>query len=399
MASSRKSNTLFIDPEAVSALSLVKAGLLDPVTKLQNSAEAKAVVETGKLNGKTFPFPFLLAPSGSTNEAVLKATAPGETLELVTTGRKVVGSLIVDEVFPIDIKERLRQIYGTDDPGHPGVASTSRRLGNYAVAGEYTIETSEVLLESKRTISDAIERADAKHITAIMMAANPLHRAHERLIRQTLENTDLIVVFLLKPFQQGDLHYDLRKETLDFFIDNYLPKNRVVVVTLENTYLFAGFNEVIIDAIVAENYGCNRLMIGQNHAGVGMYYDHNTHKSVIDHLEGIDITIEIASEYVYCNECKTLVSTKTCPHGQHHHISYHSESILELMKLGLLPPAVLIRKEISSIILATLFPHRFKNLEKLYYDIMPLTGGLLEEHTEKDFYKELMKLYQTTSLT
>ena len=399
MASSRKNNTLLIDREAVSALSLVKAGLLAPVTELQNSTRAEEVVATGMIDGKTFPFPFLLAPSGKRNETVLRDAQPGEVLDLITPDCEVIGTLSVEETFPIDKKERLRQIYGTDDLTHPGVASTHKRLGNYAVSGAYDIAPSELLEASKQAINDAKARIGAQHTTAIMMAANPLHRAHERLIRQTLETTDLIVIFLLKPYNSTDLDYELREETLNFFINHYLPKNRVVVVTLENSYLFAGFNEVIIDAIVAGNYGCDRLMIGQNHAGVGMYYDHNTHKSVIDHLKGIDITIEIASEYVYCNVCKTLVSTKTCPHGQHHHISYHSESILELMKLGLLPPAVLIRKEISSIILADLFPNRFKNLEKLYYDIMPLSGGLLEEHTEKDFYKELMKLYQTTSLT
>jgi sulfate adenylyltransferase len=167
---------------------------------------------------------------------------------------------------------------------------------------------------------------------------------------------------------------------------------------LESSYVFAGYNEVLIDAIVAKNYGCNRLTIGQNHAGVGMYYDQNAHKSIVDKLIGIDIDINISAEYVYCNECKTLVSTQTCPHGQHHHISYHSDSILELLKLGLLPPAVLMRKEISALILSKLFPNRFKNLEKLYYDILPI-AGLLEEHNEKDFYIELMKLYQTTSLT
>ena len=155
---------------------------------------------------------------------------------------------------------------------------------------------------------------------------------------------------------------------------------------------------MIIDAIVAKNYCCNRLIIGENHAGIGMYYDHNTNKSILDTLQNIDIGISTVSEYVYCNVCKTLVSVKTCPHGQHHHISYHSDSILELMKTGLLPPAVLIRKELSAIILSHLFPNRFKNLEKLYYDILP-NAGILEEHNATDFYVELMHLYQTTSLT
>lgn len=396
MASSRKNRTLYIDQEASSALAHLKSGLLSPVDSLMNRQQTLEVINTGLFRNKTFPFPFILAPSGKTNEELLATAKKGETLNMICEG-EVVGSLTVEEVFEINPKERVRQIYGTDDPNHPGVQATIKRLGKYAISGDYTIQT-DALEQSKQFIQDAKKRINAKHVTAMMMGANPLHRAHERLIRQTLDKTDLVVIFLLKPYSNADLHFDLRHETLDYFINNYLPKNRVIIVPLENSYIFAGYNEVIIDAIVAKNYGCDCLTIGQNHAGVGMYYDHNTNKSVIDRLVGIDIDIDITSEYVYCNECKTLVSTNTCPHGQHHHISYHSDSILELMKIGLLPPAVLMRKEIAAIVLSKLFPERFKNLEKLYYDIMPITG-LIEEHTEKDFYIELMKLYQTTSLT
>jgi sulfate adenylyltransferase len=49
MASSRKNRTLFIDREAVSALSLVKTGLLKPLTSLLNSAQAAKVERTGKI--------------------------------------------------------------------------------------------------------------------------------------------------------------------------------------------------------------------------------------------------------------------------------------------------------------------------------------------------------------
>ena len=396
MASSRKNNTLYIDQEALSALALVKSGLLYPVTSLMNKKQTLEVLQTGTYNQKIFPFPLILAPSGKINQEVLAGAKEGDKLSLVTD-EKVVGHLIVEEVFEINPKERVRQIYGTDNLEHPGVKSTYARLGKIAVSGEFEINL-DPIMERKKEIETAKQRIGAQHVTAIMMGANPLHRAHERLIRQALDKTDLIVIFLLKPFNTADLQYDLRYETLHYFIQNFLPTNRVVVVPLESSYIFAGYNEIIIDAIVAKNFGCNRLTIGQNHAGVGMYYEKNTNKSIIDKLIGLDIEVDIASEYVYCNECTTLVSTKTCPHGQHHHISYHSDSILELIKLGLLPPAVLMRKEIAALILSRLFPDRFKNLEKLYYDIMPVTG-LLEEHTEKDFYEELMKLYQTTSLT
>jgi len=396
MASSRKNRALYIDQEAVSALCLLKAGMLNPVTKLMNETQCKEVLSSGMFNGKTFPFPLILSPSGKVNETILTTAKKGEVLDLVSEGT-VVGELTVDEVFQIDPRERLNQIYGTEDLSHPGVSATFKRLGKYAICGDYTIDLTPVKAIQEK-INDAKAAIDAQHTTAMFMAANPLHRAHERLIRQTLERTDLMVIFLLKPYNNTNLTYELRHQCLQFFIDNYLPRGRAIVVPLESSYIFAGCNEVILDAIVAKNYGCDRLMIGQNHAGIGMYYDHhNANKSIVDRLIGIDIEVGVSSEYVYCNQCKTLVSVQTCPHGHHHHISYHSESILELMQQGLLPPAVLVRKEISAMIVATLYPKRFKNLEKLYYDIMPV-GGLLEAHEEKDFYVELMRLYQTTSL-
>jgi sulfate adenylyltransferase len=396
MTSSRKNKTLYIDKEAASALELVAEGLLHPVTKLMNEKEADAVLKSGLIDGKSFPFPFILAPSGKKNEAVLASLEPNEEVLIICDGQEF-ALLEVEETFRINPSERVKHIYGTDDLSHPGVMATMKRLGSWAVSGEFELLNKKEN-SCKKTIQKAKELIDAKHTTSIVMAANPLHRAHERLIRQTLESTDLLVIFLLKPYDSANIAFDVRKEALEYFINNFLPKNRVVIVPLENSYIFAGYNEIIIDAIVAKNYGCNRLTVGRNHAGLGMFYDCNSNKSIIDKVTGIEIEITVASEYVYCDECKTLVSKNTCPHGQHHQISYHADSILELLEAGLLPPAVLMRKEISAFILSKLIPNRFKNLEKLYYDTFPVQG-LLEEHTEKDFYLELMKLYQTTSLT
>ena len=396
MTSSRKNKTLLIDKEAASALVLLKNGLLAPATSLMNSKESQVILKTGLINGRTFPFPFILAPSGKINAEVLDSLEVGEEL-IILFDKKPFATLIVDEVFHIEPSERIKHIYGTDDIGHPGVLATMSRLGALAVSGNYEIINKSVD-KNKQIIEEAKQLIGAKHTTSLVMAANPLHRAHERLIRQALEDTDLLVIFLLKSTNESNLSYKIRKESLDFFISNFLTKNHVVIVPLENSYIFAGYNEIIIDAIVAKNYGTDRLTIGSNHAGLGMFYDANSNKSIIDRVVGIDIEINVASEYVYCDKCTTLLSKNTCPHGQHHQISYHSDSILELLELGLLPPTILVRKEISAQILSYLFPNRFKNLQKLYYDILPVEG-LLEEHTEKDFYLELMKLYQTTSLT
>ncbi|MEA3522905.1 MAG: sulfate adenylyltransferase [Campylobacterota bacterium] len=396
MASSRKNRTLFIDEEAVSALALLKAGLLYPVTHLMNEAQMREVSQSKRVNGISFPFPFIFSPGGSVNESVLASATQGEVLDLIFNNEKI-GDICVDEIFKINPKERLLHMYGTDDTQHPGVASKHTRLGNYALSGEFNIEHKKFLLKKQKVI-DAKKSIEAKKTTAIMMALNPLHRAHERLIRQTLETTDLLVIFLLKPYHTDDLQYELREKVLLYFIEHFLPKNRVLIIPLESSYIFGGYNEIILDAIVAKNYGCNVLKIGHNHAGANIYYNRNLDNTLLKQMHGIDIALDMSSQYVYCNDCTTIVSTQTCPHGKHHHTSYASESILQLLKLGILPPAVLIRKEISSMILSHLFPNRFQNIEKIFNDLIPHTG-LLESHSERDIYIELIKLHQTTSLT
>jgi len=396
MTSSRKNKTLYIDTEALSTLALVQEGLLHPVTTLMNKAEAESVDRYKTYKGVPFPFSFILAPNGTKNLQVLRSVAPGETLDLICA-KQCVGTLTVEETFEIDTDERLQHIYGTTDTAHPGVKKTLSRMGTIAVSGEYHVDYP--LIAGNRTrIENMIQKTGAKRVSSMVLSANPLNRVHERMIRRVLDESDLLVIFLRKPFTEEGLHYDIRYNALKIFVDTFLARNKVLIIPFENTYIFAGYNELILDALLASNYGCDQLVIGENHGGLGLYYNQNVLSSVFDECKSIDIDIKIIDEYVYCDICKTLVNTKTCPHGQHHHVHYHSDSILKLIEKGLVPPALLVRKEISASILAALFPNRFENLQQLYYSLMPGTG-LIEQQSEEQFYANLIKLHSTSSLT
>jgi sulfate adenylyltransferase len=388
--------SIYIDTEALSTLALVKAGLISPVDKLMNEAEAEEVDKTHMYNGVPFPFSFILAPTGKQNHKTLSSLKQGDIVDLIN-GDKKVGELIIEETFEIDPKQRLNNIYGTDDPSHPGVKNTMARLGKIAVSGEYTVEYP-LITDNINRIQNMINKTGAKFVSSMMLAANPFNRAHERMIRQAISDSDLLIIFLRKPFTSSGLRYDIRHNALTTFVDNFLPRNKVLIIPFENSYIFAGFNELILDALLAKNYGCHQLVVGKNHGGLGLYYDQNRLNTVFDHCKEIDINIKTVDEYVYCDTCKTLVSTTTCPHGQHHHVHYHSESIMALIQAGLMPPSILMRKEVSANILTALFPDRFKNLQEMHYSLMP-GSGLLEQQSEEQFYLKLMKLYQTSSLT
>jgi sulfate adenylyltransferase len=391
-----KHKSLYIDTEALSTLALVQAGLISPVDKLMNQAEAQEVDKTKFYKGVPFPFAFILAPIGRQNEKILKNLKKGDFVDLISEGNKV-GELIVNEVFSIDPIQRLVNIYGTSDASHSGVKKTTARLGKISVCGDYTV-TYPLLEDNIKRIQNIVTKTGAKFVSSMMLAANPLNRAHERMIRQAISDSDLLVIFLRKPFTSEGLRYDIRHNALSTFVDNFLPRNKVIIIPFENSYIFAGYNELILDALLAKNYGCHQLVVGKNHGGLGLYYDKNRLNSVFDHCKEIDIHIKTVDEYVYCDTCNTLVSTATCPHGQHHHVHYHSESIMNLIQTGLIPPTILIRKEVSANILAALFPERFDNLQEMHYSLV-LGSGLLEQQSEEQFYLKLIELYKTTSLT
>ncbi len=396
MDSSKRNKTLYIDTEALSTLALVQAGLLSPLHKLMNEEEAKEADETKLYKGVPFPFAFILAPKGKRNHEVLKTLKQGDRVDLINYDKKV-GELIVDETFSIDPQQRLHNIYGTADPDHPGVKNTTVRLGEIAVSGEYTVDYP-LITDNIKRVKSMITKTGAKFVSSIMLAANPFNRAHERMIRQAISDSDLLIIFLRKPFTSEGLRYDIRHNALITFADNFLPRNKVLIIPFENSYIFAGYNELILDAVLVKNYGCDQLVVGKNHGGLGLYYDKNRLSSIFDHCKNIDIDIKTVDEYVYCDMCNTLVSTLTCPHGQHHHVHYHSESIMKLIQSGLIPPSILVRKEVSANILAALFPERFENLQEMHYSLMP-GSGLLEQQSEEQFYLKLIELYQTSSLT
>ncbi len=397
MALAKRNRELHIDREALATLSLLKEGVFSPVNNLMNQKESILVDKTSSYKDTFFPFSFILAPSGKRNEEVLRNIKKGENLDLIVDGEKK-GYLITDESFPINKKERIEKIFLTSDLNHPGVLDMYNRLGNMAISGEFFIDSHDTL-DIKQKIQEAKENLGVQKSTAIMINAKPLHRGHERMIRSALESNDLVILFLLKPHQQDRFSFEIRCETVRYFINHFLPKNRVIVLPFENTYIFAGYNNIILDGIAAKNFGCDSITIGENHSGIGIYYDqHGLNSLIKSFTEKHNIEIQVVSEYVYCDTCRTLVSTKTCPHGRHHHISYNSEFMQGLILSGVLPPAVLVRKEISAILLSKLFEDRFKDFNQKFINFFP-NKGLIENMDDKKFYLKIMQLHQTVSLT
>ena len=264
-----------------------------------------------------------------------------------------------------------------------------------AVQGHITL-LKNGLAEQIARIKKVASSLAAPKISAFFTCADPIHRVHERLIRHMIDKADFVVIFLTGTNSTDALPYELRKKTLRYLLQNFLVAQRAMMIDLGSLAIFD--DKPALQCAIAKNLGINKIIFGQNHANMELFFDGGGVHSVLDEYQKRgEIEILLMPEYVYCEKCKVLVSTKNCPHGAHHHVHYRTQNLKALLRAGILPPAIFMRKEISAMILSELFPARFSDLQKLYDELFP-NSGILQSHGESEFYEQLMQLYQTSAL-
>ena len=264
-----------------------------------------------------------------------------------------------------------------------------------AVQGRITL-LKNGLAEQIARIKKVASSLAAPKISAFFTCADPIHRVHERLIRHMIDKADFVVIFLTGTSSADALPYELRKKTLSYLLQNFLVAQRAMMIDLGSLAIFD--DKPALQCAIAKNLGINKIIFGQNHANMELFFEGGGVHSVLDEYQKRgDIEILLMPEYVYCEKCKVLVSTKNCPHGAHHHVHYRTQNLKALLRAGILPPAIFMRKEISAMILSELFPARFSDLQKLYDELFP-NSGILQSHGESEFYEQLMQLYQTSAL-
>ena len=104
---------------------------------------------------------------------------------------------------------------------------------------------------------------------------NPMHRAHEELVRMAMERVGAegsIIHMLLGQLKEGDIPADVRDACIRKMVDLYFKPNTVEITGYGFDMLYAGPREAVLHAIFRQNMGCTHLIVGRDHAGVGDYY-------------------------------------------------------------------------------------------------------------------------------
>lgn len=307
---------LALDRDQYLELEKLGLGAFSPLAGFMNEAEFRSVVTTMRLpQGAVFPLPVVLDVSRAQADAMQKVP----DVDLVFDGR-VVGRLWPTDFYGVDRRDSARQIFGTDDPKHPGVAHFYG-LSEVFVGGrvellkraEFDISVDELTPQQTRAIFS--ERG--WKTVAGFQTRNVPHRAHEYLQRVALEHADgLFIQPLVGRKRAGDYTPQAVMSGYRALVGQFLPRQRVVLGILSTLMRYAGPREAVFHAIIRRNYGCTHFIVGRDHAGVGDWYGLYDAHELTRRFDG-DLGIEIMRLHgpYFCPDCDGIVTEKTCPHA------------------------------------------------------------------------------------
>ncbi len=333
----------------VQDLEMIAVGAMSPLTGFLGTADYDSVVESCRLaDGTVWSLPITLA---------LDSEPESDRLALYSDAGVLLAVIDVTDVWRPDRMREVELVYRTTDTAHPGVERVLAQGPVYVGGPVHVLSfTENVYGEHIMTPAQSRSAFAARGWKRVVgfQTRNPVHRAHEYIIKAALEIVDgLLLHPLVGRTKDGDIPADVRMKCYEVLLDNYFPQDRVQLAAYPAAMRYAGPREAIFHAMTRKNYGCSHFIVGRDHAGVGSYYGTYDAQQIFEQFSKQELGLMIlAFEHSFwCNRCVGMASAKTCPHDAEHHLHLSGTKVREMLGAGEIPPPEFSRPEVAQVLI------------------------------------------------
>jgi sulfate adenylyltransferase len=341
-----------LDERATSDLVMIAIGGFSPLNGFMGQDDYERVVaEMRLMNGLPWSVPVTL----SVSEEVAEPLKEGSWVRLDDPTGRFVGVLELTQKYRYNKAHEATNVYRTDEEAHPGVKVIYEQ-GEINLAGPiWLLQRDAHPLFPNYQLDPAQSRkmfADRGWKTVVgFQTRNPIHRAHEYIIKCALEIVDgLFLHPLVGATKSDDIPADVRMNCYEIMVENYFPQNRVILAINPSAMRYAGPREAIFHALIRKNYGCTHFIVGRDHAGVGDYYGTYDAQLIFGEFkpEELGITPMMFEHAFYCTLTEQMATSKTSPATKEQRIHLSGTKVREMLRRGELPPPQFSRPKVAA---------------------------------------------------
>ncbi|MCQ3828075.1 sulfate adenylyltransferase [Microbulbifer elongatus] len=356
--------SIVVSSAAAANAVMLGAGYFNPLHGYMNLADTLSVAESLRtVDGLFWPVPVVNMVEDTSAIAGAKRIALRDPN---VEGNPVLAVMDVDAIETVSdeqVNTIAEHVFGTLDDAHPGVA-TFKAAGRQLISGSIEVlNFSYFQADFPDTFRTAVEIRNefVEHGWSKVVAfqtRNPMHRAHEELCKMALEAVDadgVLIHMLLGKLKPGDIPAHVRDASIRKMVEEYFPKNTVMVTGYGFDMLYAGPREAVLHAVFRQNCGCSHLIVGRDHAGVGDYYGAFDAQTIFDEKvpEGaLEIQIFRADHTAYSKKLNRVVMMRDVPdHTKDDFILLSGTKVREMLGNGIAPPPEFSRPEVAQILM------------------------------------------------
>ena len=314
---SNKTASLTLSLKQQCDLEMIANGAFSPLSTFNNQKDYEEILLNNRLsNGLVWPIPIVL----DVPDQFLKSLDKNEYISLRNAEGFLLAILKVNEFWAPDKKEEANSVFKSNDPNHPGVDYLFNHTNNNYISGELVpIQSNKYfdfthLRKSPQEVRDFFRLNNWKDVIAFQ-TRNPMHRAHFELTKLAMDehNSKLLIHPVIGISKPGDIDHFTRVKCYQHII-KYYPENSVELSLINLAMRMAGPKEAVWHAIIRKNYGCNRIIIGRDHAGPGVnaegkpyYQPYDAQELIAQYQEELEIKMVPFKEMVFAKNKKTYL--------------------------------------------------------------------------------------------